>query len=212
MRRTFALISVLVLISAGLVIFALQSQPSKKPVAQPKPITAKPTPVADTVLSLSPNPVQISASGSGTIEVMIDSGYNTVSGVQLELAYDPKILMSLKITPGPFLKTPIVLLNQDDKETGRYSYAMGISPSQQPGQGNGIVAYLTFKRAPGAIGTETTVSLLDKSLVTMLGIQGSVLKKTSHTSISLFPVRGTNVVLPTQGSVVPSVTNIPITQ
>lgn len=188
MQRTFALIIFLIVMTAGLVFFALQSQPVKKPVGSPDKIASQPTHAADTVLTLFPNPVTLTSAAGGTVEVHIDTGYDAVSAVQLEIGYDPKALSNVTITKGNFFQDPLELLNENDKSNGRYSYALGISPAKEPAQGRGTVAVISFQKAPGATGDSTSLTILDKSLVTMLGVQGSVLKQAT----------GTTVILPTR--------------
>jgi hypothetical protein len=188
MKRTFALIIVLIVITIGLVIVALQAQPAKKSATPQTKVTVKPTPEASTVLTLSPDTVYFSASRSASVAVMIDSGYNKLSGVQLEIAYDPLAVTNVRVSPATFFQNPLILLQENDIHTGRISYALAISPSQEPVAGTGTVATISFSKAPGAAGAETMIRLLDKSLVSMLGVQNSVLKQTSDATVMLSPV------------------------
>lgn len=191
MSRTIALIVFLILLSAGLVFLALQPKTQKGPEKTETPIktTVSPTAVPpDTSLSLSPNQVLLS-NGTATVSVDINTGNNLVSGVQLEIAYDPEVLANVRITQGTFLPDPVVILNANDQTTGRISYALGISPSQNPVQGTGQVATITFtKRAQTAsTAKQTEITILEKSLVTMLGVQNSVMKQATGTTILLTP-------------------------
>ncbi len=188
MKKTFALIIVLIMITAGLVIYALQTQPKPEPVHVPTQVVVKPTPTADTMLSLSPSEVQATASGSGSINVLINPGYNTVSSVQLELAYDPKVLTNVTVIPSTYFASPTILLNQNDTKTGRYSFAVN-STGIPPVQGEGVLAVISFKKAPAAASMmQTTIDILDKSLVSMEGVQNSVLKEVTGATVLLSPL------------------------
>ncbi|MBI2442295.1 MAG: hypothetical protein HYV40_00110 [Candidatus Levybacteria bacterium] len=159
-----------------------QPQPSLAPAASPTP-----TPPAYTTLQLSPNPVSIEAGGKGTVQVLIDTHENTITGVQLELSYDPKALTNVVITPGAFFQNPLIIpqWNKVDQATGRISHAQVLTPAQAGVQGKGIVATITFTRATGTPSAQTTLEFLPKTAVTQSGISPSVLKSMSNTTINL---------------------------
>lgn len=173
MNRTAVLILVLIIAVAGLLALSLNSKPSSPPTI--------PSSVAQTTLRLT-SPVA-STSGVLTSNVLINTGGNKVTAVQLELSYNPNDLGSLDITPGAFIKTPTELLKTIDTNTGRISYALGIELSQKGVQGSGILATLSFTklRASGL----TTISFLPKSLVSAQGIAQSVLRTTTGVTFDL---------------------------
>jgi hypothetical protein len=192
MKRTTILILILVLVAALLVIVAIQpSQVKNKPVlVTPK---LQPTPVADSTLYISPNPIQM-ATDSAQAEVFINSGRNSVTAVQLEIAYDPNILTNFTIQPGNFLPSPMVLLNKIDQKNGRITLALGLAPAAEPVKGTGLVATISFERnletniATVTPVSSTNITILDKSLATMLGVSGSVLKN-MHGATVIFPLK-----------------------
>lgn len=188
-KKTIGLIVGLLITTVVLLFVALSAKPPVSP--QTTTVTQEtgptPTPVAHTMLTLSPDTVQIGANGSGSVEVMIDTGENQVTAVQLELSYDPAVLRNVVVTPGDFLPTPITLINNNDRDNGRISFALGIPPSQDPVTGAGTVATIRFtrvSRVPTGI-TDTELELLPKTLVTAQGISTSVLKSATGATVIL---------------------------
>ena len=153
----------------------------------PTPPSASPAAAADTTLLFSPDYLDLTATDSASFAINISTGRNKITGVQLEIAYDPKILSIVSLTPGTFFPTPNILLNTIDSETGRISYALVLQPSQAPLFGSGTVARLQLKQnfSGGNLSSQTTLTLLQKSLVSALGIDGSVLRETKSATINL---------------------------
>lgn len=182
-KQTFALLSFLVLVTAVLVFLAV-SQPSEKTQVTPQPTTvvAQPTPsLIQTVLSLSPGAVEVS-SAAGSVDVIIDSANNNVTGVQLELSYDPAVLTNVALSPASFFETPSVLINRVDAKNGKISYAIVIPPTGTAKKGAGNVAKINFDVKKGATGS-TQIQFLPKSIVTAEGLGYSVLKSTSDATV-----------------------------
>lgn len=190
-RKTLALISGLVLVTVILFAVAIRaSKTSNTPAPTPSPMTGQtqmqvsPTiSMAHSVLTLSPNPVNVLPNGQGQVSVNIDTSDNAVTAVQLELAYDPNAITNVKVTPGALFQNPVVLIDKNDPQTGRYTYAFGISPNHPTIQGTGEVATVTFT-AKAANGT-SQLALLPKSLVTARGITASVLKSATGIIVSI---------------------------
>ncbi|MBI2074236.1 MAG: hypothetical protein HYT83_00185 [Candidatus Levybacteria bacterium] len=180
-KRTLALIIVLAIITVVLVVAA--TMPKQNPNS-PSPISnilVKPTPVAQTTLKLSPNPI-VTSSQSASAQVEILSGANKITAVQLELSFDPTKITNVTITPGTFFQNPIVLLNNIDLKNGKISYALGITPTGSPKTGQGSVALLTFQTALTS-GQQTAIIFEPKSLATAEGVAPSVLKSALGTTI-----------------------------
>jgi len=197
-KKTLALISGLVLVTVILFVIALRSnqQSTLTPVKPSGEATqASPTvSVAHSVLALSPNPVNVAQGGVGKVDVEINTSDNSVTAVQLELSYDPKAVRNVQIVPGALFKSGVVIINKNDPVTGRFTYAVGITPSQTPVKGTGVVATISF-----TAGTAQTsqLTLLPTSLVTARGVATSVLKSSTGTQI----IVGAGVSLPqTQAS------------
>jgi len=188
-----ALPLIAIILIMGAVTIFLNSQtktPTKPPITSEKQTpTADISPLAQSALSLLPNPLTLDASGNGTIDVNIETGGNEVTAVQLELQFDTKAINNVAIKPGPFFTSAVELMKRIDKENGRITYMIGISPAQSPISGGGTVAQITFSKVRNTTlpSTEINFSTTEnsKSIVTATGIEESVLKSTTDTVIEL---------------------------
>lgn len=185
--KTTVLIIFLVIVTVGLTYVALSpKKPSTNSTLQPTSTQgANPTEVvsnARSILYFSPDPV--TAAGSGTIDINIDTGGNNVTGVQLELLYEPTFLSDVEITPADFFDNSTVLINKIDEKLGRVSYALVIPPSGKAKIGQGTVAKLSFNTVKNAKG-QTAIKFVPRSLVTAEGEIKSVLKSTTNATIIL---------------------------
>ena len=180
-KRTLLLILTLLGIT-GILLYAALKKPAPPPVVQI--IIPTPTPIAQTQLLFGALSSAPSTLGKLThsLPITISTGTNKVTAVQMELQYDPKILINVSITPGTFLGNPVILLKKVDQKNGRVSYALGISPQDNGKIGSGEVAILTFETLV-QIPTQTSIQFLPKSLVTAEGITQSVLAQTTLTEI-----------------------------
>ncbi len=183
-KKTIALIISLFVITTVLIILAIF------PVTERTSLSITPTPIikstAETVLAFSPptistNSANASGSASYSMDLNILTGKNKVNAAQVELSYDPKELVNVDIKPGDFFVSPVILLKNIDRETGRISYAIAVSAGENGRQGTGTLATLTFK--PVVVGVPTTIRFLSKSQVAAEGVQTSVLKSTIDTTI-----------------------------
>jgi hypothetical protein len=184
MKKTVLLIMLLMITAVTLLFFALTAP--RQQIDQSKRISSPaPTPVANTVLSFSPRIVQFDASGNASVDITIDTGYNKVTGVQLELGYDADVLTNVQVSPGTFLPSAVVLL-ENNAVPGRYSYMLGLAPSKNPISGVGTIATVRFQRnINNQEKTQSMLTIMPKSLVTSLGIEGTVLKKADSLTITL---------------------------
>lgn len=186
-KKTLALILGLIILTLVLLGVALlpilRQNQTTEPVPTPtsRKTTLSPTPPAFTTITLSPNPVTLAQ--TGTVNVIVDTGGNSLTAVQLEIAYDPTYLTNVSIQPGTFFPNPVQLLNTVDDQTGRVTYALGITPAQTPISGSGTVATIMFQRTLSAPAGQTQLDLLPKTLVTQQGSGASVLKATTGTTI-----------------------------
>lgn len=197
--RTTILIVVLTLFTTGLVVYSLILD-SRKPVAK---TTSSPTPTVmqpiekTARLTFSPDVYTIStvASSSGTVDIVLDTGNHNVTGVQLEMQYDPQVLTSVTFaTPSSSIwdqeNTPVVeLFKNIDQGTGRISYLTGIDKDAEAISGTGTVLTLQFRMNPAST-TSTVITMLDKSLVMQENSIESVLnEKGTFTIISALPTK-----------------------
>ena len=180
-RKTLALISSLIIVLVALFVLSMSAPSQKTPTTTTQPT---PTPVAQTVIRLTPNPVSLTQN-QGTIEVTMDTAENEVTAVQLEILYDPAVLSNVSIQAGTFFTSPVPLLNTIDKNQGRISYALAITPAQAPLKGSGTVATIAFTKNPATTATQTELQLLPRTLVAAKGVGPSVLKKATGATIQL---------------------------
>ena len=181
-KRTILLIVILTVITAGLLILAVSSQHQEVPQVA----NTSPTPTiapATAVLSLNENTQ--AASGLKAVDLTVNSGASKVTGVQIELAYDPNVLTNVTVTPGTYIADPVVLFNRVDQKNGRISFAEGIAPTGTAVTGSGVAATIKYSVLPGVTGSTTTLHFLSKTLVSAEGVTTSVLKSTSDLTLQL---------------------------
>lgn len=190
-KRTIALISIIGIIAILLVIAAFIQMTRD---GSGGATTVNETPTQETTgedlkkASLSFIPSSVSASAAASqVEIVADTGGLGVTGVQVELEYDPTKISNVQLVPAPnslFGTNGQVLIEELRPETGRISYAVVISPSAEEVKGIGSIIGLSFTAVPGATGT-TEIKFLEKSLVTVFGASESVLKGTVPLTITL---------------------------
>lgn len=184
-RKTLALLVSLLTITVVLLGLALNTSNKKMLQQNPQNTTVEsPTPVVpvESVLMMDPNPA-FATTGVNTVNVNITTGSNEVSAVQLEVKYDPKVLTNVSIVPGTFFDTPQVLpLGVVDAKNGRVSTAIVPASAQGTKVGSGTVAVIKYSVLPGATGT-TLLEFMPKTLVTAKGVEPSVLKAKTGTTI-----------------------------
>lgn len=188
-RKTLALISGLVIVTIILFVVALRAgqQEEAPSTAEQTDVAQQPQPTvpANSVLSLSPNPLTVAPGTQGSVEVTIDPSDNAVTAVQLEIGYDPNVLSNVQVTAGPLFPNPVILIDKNDAQAGRYTYAVGITPSSQTITSAGTVATITFTTNAAAVGTDTQLGLLPTTLITARGVAESVLKSSTGTIITV---------------------------
>lgn len=206
-KKTLGLILILLILTIVLIFVAIstkqQSSLPSSPTTSQSSVTPTPTVIPGrTSLSISPNPITLGTAGStsATVDVLIDTGGDQVRSVQLEIAYDPKAITNVSLKPGTFFTNPNVLpVGGINPSTGRITYAVVPGSFSETRTGSGVVATLTFTSLLSVNNPSTTISLLDKSLVSGQARGQNVLMKTS----------GTKVMLGTQ-STQSAITTIPI--
>ena len=181
LNKTWLLVAGLVILTVVLLVVSLTSK-SFSPL--PKSPKAVKTDVARTSLSISEEPRASTVSGTYETDVNINSDDNKISGVQLELVFDPKILTKVDIRPGDFLKNPVIIIKKIDLANGRISYALANKPGEKGVRGMGSVAVISFSKASAQ---ETNISFLPHTEVASPGNDQSVLRQTSSAVIGALP-------------------------
>lgn len=177
--KTLLLIIVLALITISLVALALLP---KKPAPTPTPVAKiTPNPI-QTTLTISSTPVAGSTPSAYKTDVIVNTGQNNITSVQLELSYDPKVLTNVDIETGSFFINPVIALKTIDKVNGRITYA--ISPADEIGVlGQGILAKISFKTLKKNV--STTIDFLPKTQVNAEETTQSVLKSSVGAKFTL---------------------------
>lgn len=193
-KRTIILIGVLFLVTAGLIAIALspkggnqQQQTGTTGNNEQQQNLAAPSPTVKKTATLSFSPATVTLSGTGTIDVMVDAGSTdyAITGVQLELSYDPKVVRVVQVKAGSFFPNPLELLNSIDQGNGRVTYAVVAPPESQTQGQSGIAATITLQAIPDVPTNQTQLTFLPKSLVTAQGIAPSILNTTTPATITI---------------------------
>lgn len=193
-KKTLGLILALLVLTIVLVVVAITNKPSSsQPTQQATRKVATPTPTppvpGHTTLTLSPNPVTPLVGAPTIVNVTIDTGGDEVRSVQLEIAYDPKVLTGMTIKPGTFFTNPTVLpVGGVNQSLGRITYAIVPGSFKESQKGIGQVAQLSFY-VRQASASSTAITILDKSLVTGNTRGQNVLVKSTGTDVLLAPAR-----------------------
>jgi hypothetical protein len=182
-KKTFLLITLLVLITICLLALALLPNFKSAPVTKPKPVAN--IDYAQTQLSFSA-PVIATPSGYKT-DVLISTGKNKVTVAQLEIAYDPKLLVNVDIKPGTFFTNPATLLKKIDTVNGRVTYVLGIGLGGTPATGKGTIATVTFAPLAGLTTVRTPINFAPKTAVNAVGYVQSVLLRSTGVLFSIAP-------------------------
>ena len=153
-KRTLLLISALAGITLLLLYFALTLEYKSTPTPASSPqVSAPQTSLPKTArVYFEPSELKVQKAllkSSHSASLMIDPGVHKVTAVQLELQFDPNVIETISLEPASgsasfFDALSPVLFTQIDREKGRISYAVGISPNELPRTKNGVVANLFF--------------------------------------------------------------------
>lgn len=166
--------SLVLLTGLGVLTQRLSNQSAQ--VSAPSRTKSAPTPTpkrAFTNLTATPSKDVVSVGERFTIAVQITTGENNVTGVQLELSYDPEVLQITEVLQGDFFVKPIIYANKNDSTKGTITFAIG---SFEGKKGTGTVALLK------AVARKTSPSIevlhiKPTTLVTELNNKESVLNE-----------------------------------
>ncbi len=189
-RKTTILIVILALVTGVLIFLAIRSDQTLNltdNIGQQNPTPVIQVPFAS-LYFLQPE-VNGGDSIQKSIDVMLDTGEHAVAGAQIELSYDPAVVtnVSLKPSQNPLFGTNAsVLINSVDQTQGRISYAVGIGPNDSEVSGVGSVVTLNFSVKKAQEGV-SQINFIDKSAVTTLSSQESVLSNTTPLRITFTP-------------------------
>lgn len=186
-KKTTILIAVLILFTAGLIYIAVRTEQQIPPEIIEETLTEEE--LTDLIPTINPqtqisfNPAVLNTIDNPQSEYAVDVAVNTngqaISGIQLELSYDPAILSNVTVTPSEnnlFGTNPAVLINSVDQDLGRISYAIALGGlNDDEVTGNGNIASITFS-ANSALVKNTQISILPKTTVRSLRSTNSLLQ------------------------------------
>ena len=162
-QRLTIVVAVVALFLAAYVLYTITEQATQKYTQNSNQAV-----VHTTTLSLLKN------AENKTIYVHIDTGGQSISGVQLALKYDPKIINNVSLTPGDFFENPIILENAIDRENGIVFYTLSLPSTSAQIFGEGTVAVIHYNQLST---TATKLIFLQQTKITAKGINTSLLKE-----------------------------------
>jgi hypothetical protein len=84
----------------------------------------------------------------------------------VEIEYDPRYILVTAIRPSEYFKKPLVLLNENNRSSGRIFYALSLPTSTEESKGKGRFLTLTLSRNPESSASgQTEISFLPKTAV-----------------------------------------------
>ncbi len=177
--KTILLIVLLAVIAGILTYVAISPKGKLNQVLKQTPVVN--TNPADTTLSV----LNSTKNSDGTYSsvVYIDSGKNTVTGVQVELYYDPKVVSNVTVSPLNFFSSATEVLKTIDQPNGRISYALGSSLGEPGVKGKGNLAKITYTVTPNPENPTASFNFMPKTSVNGNGTDASLLKETKDGQI-----------------------------
>jgi len=189
-KKTIGLVVGLLILTVFLVALAMQSANQVPPPTQQAIVTPTPAIKAETRLFMTPDRVNL-VGNRASVTINMNSQENEVTGVQMEISYDPKVLSFVSITPVSEFAGWIPIIdsrNIVDRKNGRISYSLG-KPPRQPitgFSGESEVVTLVFTKVGSATASASTeIEFLPKSQVLEIGNSQSVLKEAVGTTVLL---------------------------
>lgn len=177
--KNLPLVLIVFCIVLGLIAWKYTSAPAREPDTEE--VTSGQVQLRQTTLTIDAS--QVSASGGDTrtysVPIVIDTGSNTVSAVDLFFDIDPASVISAEVTPGAFFAEPTVLRSTIDTEQGHVVFTVG---SLTPVQGVGTVALFSWT-VPGDQHGSLGITFTDKTQVAAIGETGTVLKSAQGATV-----------------------------
>ena len=191
-NKSFILVGGLVILTAVLLIISITSRNSS---SLPSISRESQTNTAYTNLSISEELRASTILGKYETDVNIDSGKNQITGVQLEISYDPKVLTNVDIVPGSFFPTAVIIGKEIDPVKGTILYTLGTAQGTDAVSSKGSLAVISFNKIGD---TETSIEFLPETLVTDHRYDQSVLNETESGNIGILPTSNSKPLPTTQ--------------
>lgn len=157
-------------------------------------VTIAPTPtvVKTATISFAPNILDLSlpTTSSATVDMVTSTGVNPITGVQVDVVYDPTVITNVKLLP-PVAASSLfgpagnyITLFSDTKILGKVSFAVAINPTGTPVTGTGSIGQITFTVIKN-LKPQTQMIFGAGTIVTSKAVQTSVLNTTTPLTIKL---------------------------
>lgn len=182
-------IAILLLVGIGTYAILLYNKPlptqSESKEMTQTTLTSISSTSAQTRLFFSPSTTKLIGVEPRTIPLMIQTGTNAVSTVQVELRYNPLQVTVASITPGDFLPEPEIILSDIDNTRGRINYALTTSSPASQIKGGGTLVVLNMAATNTAsISGNTQIEFLPKTAVRSQDSLSSLLQSTENLLIT----------------------------
>lgn len=183
LNKTWLLVAGLVILTVVLLVVSLTSKNFSPLRSTPKEVKVD---FAHTSLAVSED-VRQSPDGGYETDVTINTYEDEISGAQIELSFDPKVLTNVDIEQGTFINSPAVLIKTVDTKTGVIRYAIAIKPGDKMVKGEGVIATISFNKTGT---TPTNLNFLPQSQVSTTAHSQSLLRETTSAVISVGSASG----------------------
>ena len=112
-----------------------------------------------TTLKVTPQTLKVKVGEETTIDLAVEK-VSELYGAQLHIRFDPEVLEvvdadpaqeGIQIEPGTLPVPDFVVQNAADNQNGTIDYALTQLPPSEPGEGDGVVARVTFRAKKAAV-------------------------------------------------------------
>ncbi len=192
-NKTLVLVVGLIILTAVLLVITLTVKRSSLPSFS-NDSASKMADIAHSTVTVSDDVRVASAAGTYQTDVILEPNGNKVTGIQLDLTYDPKVITVTDVAPGSFFSNPTVLDKTIDTQTGKITITIGTAFGSDPVTETGSVAVLTFKKVGEG---NVVINVAPTTLVTDSRYSQSVLNTSVSADIEALPSGSTNSAAPT---------------
>lgn len=186
--KTLVLIGILVTLAVVLLGIAIKISGTSEKFMPGAQITPVPTIEKTASITFSPSTLNLAASTSGSVEVMVTTGKNPITGAQAQITYDPTVITNVKLTAPNGANSLMGAVGTytnlfTDNKPGTLTFAVAINPSSPEVSGTGSIGTITFtvlKTKP-----ETQLTFGSSTAVTSTASMNSILNTTTPLVIQL---------------------------
>lgn len=188
-KRNFLAIAILITLIAIIALSFVSYQLGlTKKIARfiPPPFQVKyeVSPNADTSLFFEPEKPSVKANSVLPLMIKVNSGKNTLTGIEVALKFDPEFLEGIEIMPSDFFQPTTILNEKVNNSAGTILFSL-ICPIDQPRQGEGNLILINFKARKSTRGKTTPVEFLPQSQAAAIGEKFNVIESTQKATIRI---------------------------